>query len=136
MNLEQIKKAISDGLTVYYGSLSYKVIKVNNDYFIKNDNKDLCYSFNKGIRTFIYAKVSNKKIKNSLSSKSKSNIDLSNMSSIIKNIHNVKNMTKKELLHLFDLMDIKFENEKELTDEDLRKAYTNFIKKHYNIKDK
>jgi predicted transcriptional regulator len=104
--------------------------------FIKNDNKDHCYSFNKGRRTFIYAKISNKKIKNSLSSKSKSNIDLSNMSSIIKNIHNVKNMTKKELLHLFDLMDIIFENENELTDEDLRKAYTNFIKKHYNIKDK
>lgn len=38
MNLEQIKKAISDGLTVYYGSLSYKVIKLNNDYFIKNDS--------------------------------------------------------------------------------------------------
>jgi hypothetical protein len=102
--------------------------------FIKNDNKDLCYSFNKGKRTFIYAKVSNKKIKNSLSSKSKSNIDLSNMSSIIKNIHNVKNMTKEELIHLFDLMDIKFDNENELTDEDLKKAYTSFIKKHYNIK--
>ena len=29
-------------------------------------------------------------------------------------------------------MDIIFENENELTDEDLRKAYTNFIKKHYN----
>lgn len=104
--------------------------------FIKRDNDKLCFSFNKGIRTFIYAKISNKKIKNNLNSKSKSNIDLSNMSSIIKNIHNVKNITKKEILHLFDLMDIKLDNEKELTDEDLRKAYTNFIKKHYNIKDK
>ncbi len=104
--------------------------------FIKNDNKNLCYSFNKGIRTFIYAKISNKKNKNSLSSKSKSNIDLSNMSSIIKNIHNVKNMTRKELLNLFDLMDVKLANEKELTDEGLRNAYTSFIKKHYNIKDK
>lgn len=104
--------------------------------FIKRDNDNLCFSFNKGIRTFIYAKISNKKNKNSLSSKSKSNIDLSNMSSIIKNIHNVKNMTKKELLHFFDLMDIKLANEKELTDEGLKKAYTNFIKKHYNIKDK
>jgi predicted transcriptional regulator len=104
--------------------------------FIKRDNDNLCYSFNKGRRTFIYAKVSNKKIKNSLSSKSKSNIDLSNMSSIIKNIHNVKNMTRKELLNLFDLMDVKLANEKELTDEGLRNAYTSFIKKHYNIKDK
>lgn len=33
-------------------------------------------------------------------------------------------------------MDIKLANEKELTDEGLKKAYTNFIKKHYNIKDK
>jgi hypothetical protein len=101
--------------------------------FIKKDNDNLCYSFNKGRRTFIYAKVSNK---NSLSSKSKSNIDLSNMSSIIKNIHNVKNMTRKELLHLFDLINVELGNEKELTDEGLKNAYTSFIKKHYNIKDK
>ena len=56
------------------------------------------------------------------------------MSSIIKNIHNVKNMTRKELLHLFDLINVELGNEKELTDEDLKKAYTSFIKKHYNIK--
>ena len=37
MNLEQIKQAISDGKKVYYLSLAYIVIKVNNDYFIKND---------------------------------------------------------------------------------------------------
>lgn len=37
MNLEQIKQAISDGKTVYWSTLSYIVIKVNNDYFIKND---------------------------------------------------------------------------------------------------
>ena len=42
-------------------NLNSKLCKLD---FIKKDNDNLCYSFNKGRRTFIYAKVSNKKIKN------------------------------------------------------------------------
>jgi len=79
-------------------NLNNKLCKLD---FIKNDNNDLCFSFNKGERTFIYAKISNKNIKINRNSNSKNNIDLSNMSSVIENIYNPNKLTKNEILNFF-----------------------------------
>jgi len=103
---------------------------------LDSENKDkLCYSFNKGDRILIYTKIieENNEIIN-FNELSKTN-SLSHMSSIVKDVYNLKNYTKEQIInYLVKNHKYKEDDLKDETLSNLKKLLKTELKEHYNVK--
>ena len=116
-------------------------LKKNTEFCLNNNNcklqllnpkikQDLCFSFNKGYRTLVYVRMTNDKsdVKNNSPVKS---VDVSNVSSIIEEMHDIKTMTKDEIIEALKYFiiinkDIESSNVNEL------RIYYKIILKYYH----
>jgi len=105
------------------------------------DKKDLCFSFTKGDRILVYVRIDNFKTTN-LTSLSNDKIKLSDINKLIKDIYQIDNLNKKELInHLLylrlDIKDFKGVNLQEFlnqkTEENLRTMLLDILNSKYNI---
>ena len=102
--------------------------------FIK-DKRNLCFSFGKGNRILIYART-NSNIRSNITSRNSviSNINLSGMSSIIKDIYDFKNLSDDEIIdNLKRDFNINLPPIVKANRAALERYYYNVLSKHYNI---
>jgi len=107
------------------------------DFLTDMEKKDLCFSFAKGERVLVYVRIDDK-LKNYKNSKLSipSSLNLEDVSSIIKDLIDVKKLTDNELKEKIRFL---FEDNKKLLKKNrdqLEKLYMNTIKKIYNYNKK
>ena len=77
------------------------------DFLQPNQYADLCFSFAKGLRTLIYVRVDNNdNDKSFIKSKINVNLDISNRSELIKDIHDFKNLTNEDIINQLAKFDV------------------------------
>jgi len=94
------------------------------DFFdTKLTKKDLCFSFAKGERVLVYVRIIDDNNNEYISDK----INLSQVSDVIRDIHNIKDMTNDELRKKLKIFDDKYNRS------DLENLYYQKIKKNFNF---
>lgn len=95
---------------------------------------DLCFSFAKGSRTLIYVRVDDKiDIDINEKIKIKNNLNISNASEIIKDIHDINNLTNEELINQLAQTGFIFVPNYNYTREILQQLLYDQLKNYYNI---
>lgn len=122
-------------------------INKDNDFCINNklckldfdiDENNYCFNFSKGARILIYSRVIDEEIESNSSVNSQ--LKLSNVSEMVKDLYDIKNMSRKEIINNLIILNkdifnnhnyyLKFDK---YDDNQLRNIYANDLKKHYNL---
>jgi len=105
-------------------------------HFLKpNEKQSLCFSFAKGYRTLIYVRTNIYKENISKPTINKK-INFSDASDIIKDMHDIKNLTYTDILYHLGKFNIKLSRNYAYTRDTLETLLKNALKKHYNINSK
>ena len=108
----------------------------NLDFDINENN--YCFNFSKGDRVLIYSRIIDDEIESNSSIDSQ--LKLSNVSEMVKDLYDIKNMTRSQVINNLIILnkDIFKNNNYKLkfdkyNDNQLRNIYANDLKKHYNL---
>ena len=104
------------------------------DFLQPNQYADLCFSFAKGLRTLIYVRVDNNdNDKSFIKSKINVNLDISNRSELIKDIHDFKNLTNEDIINQLAKFDVYLVPNIYYERAVLESLLYDELKKYYNI---
>ena len=107
-------------------------ISCNLDFLQPYEKSGLCFSFAKGLRTLIYVRV-DEKFDSNIKEKVKSNLNPSNISELLKDIHDVKNLTDNELKFQLEQLGVYLVPNYYYSTEILQNLLYDALKKYYNI---
>ncbi len=138
MNIKGLKNSSPCSLIKYNWNLKkddnfcLNPITCKLDFLQPNQYANLCFSFAKGLRTLVYVRLSDyeeSKIKSVIEKK----LEISNVSEIIKEFHDFKNLTNQEIVNQLNnfgiFLDPNFKYERSV----LESLLYDELKKYYNI---